>query len=129
MNIVFKTISTLYSKTCLKGRLERRPKLVFKTDYRLMQVKRIAGSILQYFRPSLSYNLSLRSLLCLFLSSRLGQVLLYGLHSNHIRKSSKPYTALFLTPIHESSAFQLFIFHIYILSFSFFVIIRNANSH
>ena len=33
------------------------------------------------------------------------------------------------TPIHESSAFQLFIFHIYILSFSFFVIIRNANSH
>ena len=24
------------------------------------------------------------------------------------------------TPIHESSAFQLFIFHIYILSFSFF---------
>ena len=30
------------------------------------------------------------------------------------------------TPIHESSAFQLFIFHIYILSFSFFVIIRNV---
>ena len=36
---------------------------------------------------------------------------------------------LLVTPIHESSAFQLFIFHIYILSFSFFVIIRNANSH
>ena len=40
----------------------------FKTDYRLMQVKSIAecskgskGSILQYFRPSLSYTLSLRS--------------------------------------------------------------------
>ena len=33
------------------------------------------------------------------------------------------------TPIHESSAFQLFIFHIYISSFSFLVIIRNANSH
>ena len=31
------------------------------------------------------------------------------------------------TPIHESSAFQLFIFHIYILSFSFFVIIRNLE--
>ena len=33
--------------------------LVFKTNYRLMQVKSIAectkGSILQYFRPSLSY--------------------------------------------------------------------------
>ena len=36
-------------------------------------------------------------------------------------------TIYLLTPIHESSAFQLFIFHIYILSFSFFVIIRNAN--
>ena len=37
-----------------------------------MQVKRIAEcskwSILQYFRPSLSYHLSLRSLFCLFLS-------------------------------------------------------------
>ena len=30
---------------------------VFKTNYRLMQVKR---SILQYFRPSLGYHLSLR---------------------------------------------------------------------
>ena len=29
------------------------------------------GSILQYFRPSLSYHLSLRSLYCLFLSGRL----------------------------------------------------------
>ena len=36
-----------------------------------MQVKSIAecskGSILQYFRPSLSYHLSLRPLFCLFL--------------------------------------------------------------
>ena len=44
--------------------------LVFKTNYRLMQVVSIAecskGSILQYFRPSLSYHLSLRSLFCLF---------------------------------------------------------------
>ena len=48
---------------------KRRPKIVFKTDYRLMQVKSIAecskGSILQYFRPSLRYHLSLRSLFCL----------------------------------------------------------------
>ena len=46
-----------------------------------MQVKSIAecskGSILQYFRPSLSYHLSLRSLFCLLLSGRLRQVLLY----------------------------------------------------
>ena len=45
-----------------------------------MQVKSIAecskGSILQYFRPSLSYHMSLRSLFCLFLSGRLKQVLL-----------------------------------------------------
>ena len=40
------------------------------TSYCLMQVKSIAecskGSILQYFRPSLSYHLLLRSLFCLF---------------------------------------------------------------
>ena len=32
---------------------------------------------MQYFRPSLSYHLSLRSLFCLFLSGRFTQVLLY----------------------------------------------------
>ena len=35
------------------------------------------GSILQYYRPSLSYHLSLRTLFCLFLSDCLRQVLLY----------------------------------------------------
>ena len=58
-------------------------KMVNKTNYRLMQVRCIAecskGSILQFFRPSLSYHLSLRSLFCLFLKGRLGQVLLYSL--------------------------------------------------
>ena len=34
-------------------------------------------NILQYFRPSLSYHLSLSPLFCLFLSGRLGQVLLF----------------------------------------------------
>ena len=34
-------------------------------------------SILQYFRPSLSYHLSLSPLFCLFLSGRLRQVLLF----------------------------------------------------
>ena len=52
----------------------------------LMQVKSIAecskGSILQYFRPSLSYHLSLRSLFCLFLSGRFTQVLLYSLNAH-----------------------------------------------
>ena len=52
-----------------------------------MQVKSIAecskGSILQYFRPSSSYHLSLRSLFCLFLSGRFTQVLLYVYGSAH----------------------------------------------
>ena len=55
-------------------------KLVFKTNYRLMQVKSIAEcskwSNLQYFRPSLSYHLPLRSLVSLVLSGRFTQVLL-----------------------------------------------------
>ena len=46
-------------KPVSSGHSKRRPKLVFKTDDCLMQVKSIAecskGSILKYFRPSLSY--------------------------------------------------------------------------
>ena len=42
-----------YSKTCVKRPLIKRPKIGFKTNDRLMQVKSIAecskGSILQYF--------------------------------------------------------------------------------
>ena len=52
-----------------------------KTNYHLMQVKSIAecskGSILQSFRPSLSYHFLLRSLFCFVLSGCLRQVLLY----------------------------------------------------
>ena len=74
-------ISKENSKTCVKRQLYKRPNLVFKTNYRLMQVKVIAEcskeSILQYFRPSLSYHLSLRSLFGLFLSGCFTQVLLY----------------------------------------------------
>ena len=50
----------------------------FKTNYLLMQVKSIAecskGSILQYFWPSLSYHLSIRSLFCQFLGGPFIQV-------------------------------------------------------
>ena len=81
-----KTLRTIYSKTCLKGSLSKRPKLVFKTKYRLMQVESIAecskGSILQYFRPSLSCHLSLRSLFCLFLSGHFTLILLHRSHDN-----------------------------------------------
>ena len=69
-------------KPVLSGHSKRRPKLFFKTDYCLMQVKSIAEcskwSILQYFRPSLRYHFPLRPLFCLFLSGGLRQVLLYS---------------------------------------------------
>ena len=74
-----------YSKTCVKRSLSKRPKISFQDQLslnveNLMQVKSIAecsnGSILQYFRHSLSYHLSLRSLLCLLLSGRFTQVLM-----------------------------------------------------
>ena len=62
-------------KPVLSGHSKRTSKLVFKTDYRLMKVQSIAecskGSILQYFRPSLSYHLSLIFCFCLFLSGGL----------------------------------------------------------
>ena len=49
-----------------------------RPNYGLMQVKSIAEcspwGILQYFRPSLSYHLSLRSLFCLLLSGHTGSV-------------------------------------------------------
>ena len=57
--------------------------MVFQTYHSLMQLKRFVecsnGSILRCFRLalSLSYNLSLRALFCLFLSGRLRHVLLY----------------------------------------------------
>ena len=65
-------------KPVLSGHLKKDKKLGFQTDYRLMQVKSIAecSSILQYFRLSLSYHLTLRSLFCLFWSGCLRQVLL-----------------------------------------------------
>ena len=64
----------MYSKTCENGHSQKDQKLVFKKNYRLMQVK----SILQYFQPSISYHFSLRSLFHLFLSGVFTQTLLYS---------------------------------------------------
>ena len=55
------------SKTCVKLPLSKTPKLVFKTNYRLMQVKSIAECS-KGFQPSLSYHFPLRPFFCLFLS-------------------------------------------------------------
>ena len=62
--------------------------MVFKTDYRLMRVKSIAEcskeSILQYFRPSLSNQLTLRPLFCRFLSGCFTQYLLYIIYLGEV---------------------------------------------
>ena len=67
-HLTFKSVlkPDMYSKTCVKRPLKKNAKNVFfKTDYRLMQVKSIAecskGSILQYFRPSLSYHFYIKT--------------------------------------------------------------------
>ena len=58
-------LGTVSKNTLLEG-----SNRFFQTNYRLIQVKSIAEcskrGILQYFRPSLSYHLSLRSSFCLF---------------------------------------------------------------
>ena len=73
--------------------------MTFKTAYCLMQVKSFTGqkycrmlqkSILQYFRPSLSYHLPLRPLFCLFLSGRSRQVLLYVIYTRSVSPSECP---------------------------------------
>ena len=68
-----------------------------------MQVKCIVEcskwSILQYFRPSLSYQLLLRSLLCLFLSGRFTQVLLYRHLSTFLCGQVVPYNIIFMKNI------------------------------
>ena len=65
-----------YSKTCVKRPLSKRPKIVFQNQLSLNAGQKYC-SILQYFQPSLSYHLSLRSLFCLLLSGCFTQVLLY----------------------------------------------------
>ena len=68
-----------YTKICVKRPLSKRQNIGFKTSYRIMQVKSIAECFLQYFRPSLSYHVSLTSLFCLYLSGYFTHVLLYSL--------------------------------------------------
>ena len=63
---------TIYSKTCLKRPLKKKQnKLVFNTDYRLMQVKSIGA-----FCKTLAC-IKVPFLFCLFLSGRLTQAILY----------------------------------------------------
>ena len=68
-----------YSKTCLKRPLKSKQKKVLIENSRLMKVESIAEStwsILQYFYPALSDNLSWKPIFVFFLIDRLRQVLL-----------------------------------------------------
>ena len=69
-------------KTCFKRLLKKKTKIGFQ-DRLLLNVdqkycRMLQESILQYFRPLLSYYLSLRPLFCVILSGILRQVLLYS---------------------------------------------------
>ena len=72
-----------YSRTRLKTPLRKKTKSCFSSQLWLnagqKYCRMLKESILQYFRPSLSYHLSFCPLFCLFLSAcgRLRQVLLY----------------------------------------------------
>ena len=70
-----------YSKTCLKWLLLKRPNIGFQDQLsRTNAGQSIAacskGSILQYFRPALSYHFLKKIFVCLFFYGRLRQVLL-----------------------------------------------------
>ena len=70
-----------YSKTCLKGPLKKKTKIGFQDRLSLnagqKYCRMLQEGILQNLRPSLSYHLSSRPLICLFLSGSLRQALLY----------------------------------------------------
>ena len=69
-----------YSETCLMRPLKKKTKNWFQNRLSLnagqKYCRMLKESILQYFRPSLSYYSSLTPLFCLFLNGRLRQVLL-----------------------------------------------------
>ena len=69
------------NKTCLKRPLKKKTRNWFSRLIALNAGQKYC-SILHYFRPTLSYHLSLRPLFCLFLSGRLRQVLLYLLETS-----------------------------------------------
>ena len=79
VNIV--TLVNVYSKTCLKRPLKKKTKIGFQDPLSLdtgqKYCRMLHKSILQYFRFSLNFHLTLKPLLCLFFSGSLRQVLLY----------------------------------------------------
>ena len=76
--MVFKLSMLESLDVLLHSGCSKRPKIGFQNRLSLnanqKYCRMLQESILQYFRPSLSYHLSLRSLFCLFLSGRFRQV-------------------------------------------------------
>ena len=87
---VWLKLQPTYSKTCLKQPLKKKTKIGFQDRLSLnagqKYCRMLQESILQYFRPSLCYYLSLRPLFCLFLSGCLRQVYCTSLvNALHVR--------------------------------------------
>ena len=75
--------SYMYSKTCLKRPLSKRPKMGFQDQLSLnagqKYCRMLQGEHSAILRPALSYHIALRPLFCLFLRGRLRQVSPYVL--------------------------------------------------
>ena len=105
-----------YSKTCLKRPLKKKTKNWFSRQLSLNAGQKYCGMLqkgtLQYFRPALSYHLSLRPLFCLFLSGRLRNVLLYNFLAHQIRVSvvfthMRKFYLAYLVPTHGKDKTEL----------------------
>ena len=93
-------LKSKYSKTCVKWPLSKRPKIGFQDQLSLNAGRKYFRMfILQYFRPSLSYHWSLRSLFCLFLSGCFTQVLLYRITATYLNKNLQNSKAVLLHPL------------------------------
>ena len=85
-------------KLVLSGHEKKRPKIGFQDRLSLTASQKncrmLQKSILQYFRPSLSYHMSLKTL-CLFVSGHFRQVLLHiSLIHNYLGMFSKSHSFL-----------------------------------
>ena len=117
----------MYNKTCLKRPLKKRAKIVFQDPLSLnvgqKYCRMLQESILQYFRPSLSYHLSLRPLFCLFLSGLLRQALLYAQTLDFSGLSFQDYiTVDYISNVHVRKLFEcnIVIIFLYISLNTFF---------
>ena len=92
----FITAHLRYSKPCLKRPLKKTTKIGFQDQLSLNAGQKYCR--IQYFRPSLSYHLTLRPLFCLFFSGCLRQVLLYYERAKgSVRNASNRHACMFRT--------------------------------